>query len=255
MKLKLALVQTILQWENPEANRAHFEQLLQDVNADVVVLPETFSTGFSMAPAHCSEPHLGETVQWMLAQAKRLNAALTGSIITASQSNYYNRMYWVTPDGEIAFYDKRHLFTLAGEQKTFTAGVEKKLVEFRGFTICLQVCYDLRFPAFVRNQEDYDGIIYVANWPKPRMHAWDSLLMARAIENMSYVAAVNRTGEDGSGMPYVGHSQSIDPMGVYLLAPTEQTTGIHYVEWDKQYLTEQRKRFNFLNDRDTIRVE
>lgn len=255
MKLRLALVQTPLVWENPVANRSQFDHLLKQLEqADVVVLPETFTTGFSMQPQDCAEPHLGPTVEWMKSQATRLNAAICGSVITVENERYYNRLYWVTPDGAVDYYDKRHLFTLAGEEKKFSQGMAKKIVDFRGFKLCLQVCYDLRFPVFVRNQEGYDGIIYVANWPKPRMHAWDSLLKARAIENMCYVAAVNRTGTDASNMPYIGHSQSIDPMGEYVVPPFEDTQRVESVEWDKAYIQQQRNRFRFLNDQDAFTV-
>jgi predicted amidohydrolase len=212
-----------------------------------------FTTAFSMAPEPLAETMDGETVSWMKSVAKAKNAAITGSIIITENGNYYNRLLFVFPSGEIKSYDKRHLFTLSGENKTYTPGKERLVVDYKGWKICLLICYDLRFPVFSRNTEDYELLIYVANWPKPRINAWDILLKARAIENMSYVIGVNRIGNDENGHEYIGHSQVIDGLGNPICEPSE-TEGIFMAELNKQELIELRKKFSFLDDRDHFTV-
>ena len=252
--MKILLLQSSLVWENPKLNRQHFqEKINESVGVDLIVLPEMFSTGFTMNPKYIAETMQGETVLWMKHLAKFKNAALTGSLVIEENGKYYNRLLFVFPSGEIKHYDKRHLFTLAGEDKIFTSGNEKLIVNFNDWKICLLVCYDLRFPVFSRNTEDYDALIYVANWPESRIFAWDSLLKARAIENISYVIGVNRVGEDANENRYNGHSQVIDCLGNYIIAPSEEEN-VFSAELDKKALLETRQKFGFLNDRDSFTV-
>jgi omega-amidase len=253
-RMKISLIQTSLAWEDAAANRDNFTKLVDGIAAtDLIVLPEMFSTGFSMNPKAVAETTQGETVAWMVATAKAKNAAITGSLVIEEDGRYYNRLFFVYPDGEIKTYNKRHLFTYADEDKFYTPGTEKLIVDYKGFKICPLVCYDLRFPVFSRNAEGYDVLLYVANWPLVRTTAWDTLLRARAIENLSYTIGVNRTGEDGNGHAYIGHSQAVDALGNYLLEPVE-TEGVFTVALDKEALDATRKRFSFLNDRDEFKI-
>ena len=253
--MKIALLQTALSWENPNENRKNLEEKIHSIPEaiDLIVLPEMFTSGFTMNPKNCAETMQGATIFWLLALAKEKNAAITGSLVIEENGNYYNRLVFVFPNGEIQHYDKRHLFTLAGEDKTYTAGTKKLIVEYKGFKICPLICYDLRFPVFARNVEDYDVLIYVANWPKPRINAWDILLKARAVENMSYVIGVNRVGLDNNNHEYVGHSQAIDFLGNCVLEPQE-TEEIFIVTLDKDAMLETRKKLNFLNDKDDFQI-
>lgn len=253
--MKIAIIQSDLVWENPSANRKFFEEKINTITQDVdlIVLPEMFTTGFTMHPNDVAETMQGETVSGLVALAKAKNVAITGSLVITENGNFYNRLVFIFPSGELQFYDKRHLFSLAGEDKIYTSGKEKLIVDYKGFKICPLICYDLRFPVFARNVENYDVLIYVANWPKPRVNAWDSLLKARAIENMSYVIGVNRTGSDANNHEYLGHSQAVDFLGNYLLEPQE-SQDVFIVELDKQSLLETRAKFNFLNDRDEFKI-
>ena len=253
--MKVALIQSPLFWETPSLNRNYFKEKINSIseNVDLIVLPEMFSTGFTMNPKEVFETMEGETVLWLQSLAKAKNSAITGSLIIKEDGNFYNRLVFVFPSGEIQFYDKRHLFTLAGEDKIYTSGRKKLIVEFKGFKICLLICYDLRFPVFSRNKEDYDVLIYVANWPKLRINAWDSLLKARAIENMCYTIGVNRIGFDATNLEYNGHSQSIDFFGNYLIEPQENEE-VYYTTLHKSNLVEFREKFGFLNDRDAFTV-
>jgi omega-amidase len=175
-------------------------------------------------------------------------------LVIKEDGKYYNRLLFVLPNGEIKTYNKRHLFSYAGEEKFYTAGDEKLIIDYKGFRICPLVCYDLRFPVFARNTEDYDVLLYVANWPRARILAWDTLLRARAIENMSYTIGVNRIGLDGNQHAYTGHSQIIDALGNYIVEPFEQENVIT-IKLDKQALIDTRKKFAFLNDRDSFKIE
>ncbi len=254
--MKIAIIQSELVWENPEANRKYFEQEIQAIQEDVnlMVLPEMFTTGFTMNPLVVAETMQGETVAWLQTLAKAKNAAITGSVVIKENSSCYNRLLFVFPSGEVQYYDKRHLFTLAGEEKVYTPGKQKLIVDYLGWKICPLVCYDLRFPVFSRNVEQYDLLLYVANWPQKRIAAWDVLLRARAIENMSYVLGVNRIGTDDNAHFYTGHSQAVDFLGNYLLEP-QQKAGAFIVEIDKEKLLETRKRLGFLNDRDAFVIK
>ena len=254
--MQVLLIQAPLVWENPKLNRNYFDERIYAIseNIDLIVLPEMFTTGFTMNPSTVSETMQGETVLWLQSLAKAKNCAITGSVVIKEKGNFYNRMLFVFPSGEIQYYAKRHLFTLAGEEKVYTAGTQKLIVEYLGWKICPLVCYDLRFPVFSRNVEDYDLLIYVASWPKVRTTAWDALLRARAIENVSYVVGVNRMGEDASGHAYIGHSQVVDYLGEYIVEPQENEA-IFMTKLDKSKLMEMRKKFAFLNDKDAFELK
>lgn len=254
--MKAALIQTALHWENPNKNRSYLNEKINSISqyVDLIVLPEMFASGFTMNPKNVAETMQGETIFWLKKTAKEKNCAITGSLVIEENGNYYNRLVFVFPSGEIQTYDKRHLFTLAGEHKVYTAGTSKLIVDYKGFKICPLICYDLRFPVFSRNVEEYDLLIYVANWPKPRVNAWDILLKARAVENMSYVIGVNRTGSDENSLEYVGHSQAVDFLGNYIQEPQE-TEGVFIVEFDKEKLLETRSRLAFLDDKDSFTLQ
>jgi len=254
--MKIALIQSSLFWENPTANRNHFEEKINAITekVDLIVLPEMFMTGFTMNPNNLAETMQGETILWLQSLAKAQNSAITGSLVIKENNNFYNRLLFVFPSGEIQFYDKRHLFTLAGEDKIYTSGKEKLIVEYLGWKICPLVCYDLRFPVFARNVEDYDLLIYVANWPKQRINAWDILLKARSVENMCYAIGVNRIGFDNNNFEHIGHSQAVDYLGNYVLEPQE-IEGVFIVGLNKEKLLETRKKLGFLNDSDSFELK
>ena len=249
--MNVALIQTDIIWENPSENRKNLEEKIKALNEsiDLIVFPEMFTSGFTMHPNLVAETMNGVTVLWLKNIAKTKNCAITGSLVIVENGNLYNRMVFVFPNGEIQHYDKKHLFTLAGEDKIYTSGKEKVIVNYKDFKICLQVCYDLRFPVFSRNTENYDLLIYVANWPKVRTNAWDILLKARAVENVSYVIGVNRIGTDNNNFEYIGHSQIIDELGHFILKPTENE-GVFIADFDKNKMLETRNKLNFLDDRD-----
>lgn len=249
--MKVALIQTNIIWENPSENRKILEEKIQTLkeSVDLILLPEMFTSGFTMHPNLVAETMNGATILWLKEIAKAKNCAITGSLVVTENDNFYNRMVFVFPDGEIQYYDKKHLFTLAGEDKIYTSGKEKVIVNYKGWKICLQVCYDLRFPVFSRNTENYDVLIYVASWPKVRTNAWDILLKARAVENLSYAIGVNRIGTDNNNFEYIGHSQIIDELGNYIIEPTEKE-GIFIADLDKNKILETRNKLNFLNDKD-----
>ena len=253
--MKIALIQTHLIWENALENRSHLAQkitgFMEDV--DLIVLPEMFSTGFTMHPKHVAETMQGETIAWLQHLAEAKNCAITGSLVIEENGNFYNRLVFVFPDGKMQHYDKRHLFSLAGEEKEYTSGTKKLIVDYRGWKISPLICYDLRFPVYSRNSEDYDLLIYVANWPKARANAWNSLLKARAIENMSYTIGVNRIGIDENKNHYSGDSQVVDSMGNYVLEP-QQSDKVFIVELDKNTQNRNRKKFGFLNDADNFQI-
>lgn len=252
--LNVAVIQVDLSWENSIKNRSIFSEKIEKLQDDVdlIVLPEMFSTGFSMNAENLAEPAQGPTFQWMQKIAKDREVAVTGSLITRENNNYYNRLYFVFPDGSFKKYDKRHTFTLAKENLTYTAGKERLIVEYKGWRICPLICYDLRFPVWARNTEDYDLLIYVANWPETRIHAWDILLQARAIENMSYCVGVNRTGPDGNDYQYNGHTAVYDCLGKTLFANNREIEFMEVVTLDKTYLNETRDKLKFLQDRDSF---
>lgn len=254
--MKVTLIQSPLIWESPKQNRNYFEEKINSIseNTDLIILPEMFKTGFTMSPVNVAETMQGETITWLKALAKAQKSAITGSLVIEENNKFYNRMVFVFPSGEIQCYDKKHLFTLAGEDKVYTSGNQKVIVNYLDWKICLQVCYDLRFPVFSRNSEDYDLLIYVASWPKTRINAWDALLKARAIENMSYAIGVNRIGEDDNGYQYTGHSQVVDYLGEYVVEPNE-SENIFTADLDKQKMKSTRLKLGFLNDRDDFEIK
>lgn len=255
-KLKIALIQADLVWENINNNLKQFEGKILEVTAevDLFILPEMFSTGFTMNAVKLAESSNGITLKWMKRMAKEKNAALTGSVITKDNDEFYNRLYFVFPDGTYKHYDKRHTFTLAKEDETYSAGKDRLLIEFKGWKICPLICYDLRFPVWARNTVDYDLLIFVANWPKTRILAWDVLLQARAIENMAYCVGVNRTGLDGNKYEYIGHSAIYDALGAPL-CKLEEGEFTEIVTLEKHSLQETRNKLKFLQDRDKFTLK
>jgi omega-amidase len=254
--LTITTIQTKLFWEDKRANLQMLEEKITSLSAktEIVVLPEMFSTGFSMQPQLFAEDMEGETVEWMKRISSENNIILTGSIIATENSNYFNRLIWMLPNGQFGHYDKRHLFAYAGEHEHYAAGNKRLIASVKGWKINLQVCYDLRFPVWSRQQTqegkpEYDLLIYVANWPEKRSHAWKTLLCARAIENQCYVIGVNRVGNDGNDIYHSGNTLVIDPLGqvLYHMADEED---INTITLSKEKLEEVRSRFPFLNDAD-----
>lgn len=255
MDLHLTLVQPDLAWEDPGRNREQIGNMLGEVggNTDLIILPETFATGFSMNARAMAETMEGPTVQWMYRKAETLNAVVCGSLIISDGGKYYNRMVWMRPDGSYAYYNKRHRFSMAGEDKVFEAGSERVVATLKGWRVLLQICYDLRFPVWGRNHGDYDVYLNVANWPQPRNNAWKSLLKARAIENQAYAIGVNRFGTDGNGTYHTGDSAVIDPMGE-VLAAIPELAGTVSARLSYNYLQEIRQKLPFLDDRDSFTI-
>jgi predicted amidohydrolase len=253
--LNIALVQTTLVWHDCKANHAHFEELLEQAQgADLVILPEMFTTGFSMDSETLAEPENGVTSKWLLAQAKRINAVVTGSIIVrAADGSHRNRLLWARPDGELLHYDKRHLFRMAGEHEHYSPGECQVQFELKGWRIRPLICYDLRFPVWSRGAQDTDLLLYTANWPGARRQHWNRLLPARAIENLCYAAAVNRIGTDGKGFAYTGDSQVLDFQGESLLNIGE-ADGVFHVSLSAESLSAYRHKFPAYLDADTFEI-
>jgi len=254
--LTFALIQSDLVWENPQANLLHFEQLLNSLtkSVDVIVLPEMFTTGFSMSSESLAEKVNGSTVDWMKLFAEKKDAVIVGSIIICDDNRYYNRLHWVCPDGTVSYYDKKHLFSLANENKHYESGTKRLIIEYKGWKFCPLICYDLRFPIWSRNDCDYDCLIYIANWPSARIGAWSILLKARAIENQCYVLGVNRIGMDGSGINYNGGTVAIDAKGQILTSVENESSGIAIFEVDKESQRKFREKFPVLLDRDDFEL-
>jgi len=250
--LNIALIQTNLYWEDPVSNRKMFEEKIAGIpdEVDLIVLPEMFTTGFTMKPEKIALSESEGTLNWMKQMAQQHKTALVGSIIFQENGKFFNRLYFASSEGEIEAYDKKHTFTLAGEDEVYEAGKKKLIFEYKGFKICPMVCYDLRFPVWSRNTEDYDVLIYVANWPKKRINAWDTLLKARAIENMAYCIGVNRTGKDGLDFEYTGHSAVYDVLGEPLAFSENEE--ILYASLNKEHIDSNRKKLRFLEDRDSF---
>lgn len=256
-KLKVALIQSDLVWENPSENRKNFEVKINNLSTDIdlIILPEMFTTGFTIKPKNVAEPMNGSTVIWMQKLAREKQCAITGSVIIKENNQFFNRLLFVHPSGKIDFYDKKHAFSLAGEHEIYSSGNKKVLIDYKGWKICPLICYDLRFPIWTRNTENYDLLLYVASWPKMRIDAWDALLKARAIENMSYTIGVNRVGFDANGYQYNGNSAAYDAMG-NCLAKNELGEEISLIiELDKEFQNKVRKKFRFLEDRDLFSFE
>jgi predicted amidohydrolase len=253
--LRVTTIQTSLHWENIPANLDMFSTKLEGLagQTDLVILPEMFTTGFSMDAAKLAEGMDGQTIRWLQKQSAALDAVVAGSFIARENGQFFNRFVWMQPDGNFQAYDKRHLFTLAGEHKIFSAGREKIVAQWKGWKACPLICYDLRFPVWSRNVEDYDLMIYVANWPTARSHHWRGLLLARAIENQAYVAGVNRIGTDGAGLQYSGDTSLIDFSGAIL----HQVSGVEDISTktiSKSSLQDYRKKLHFLSDMDKFKV-
>jgi predicted amidohydrolase len=255
-KLVVIGIQTDLQWENPKQNCSFFEEKIKNIDSsiDIVVLPEMFASGFSMNAHKNSETLDGETISWMKSIAKKNNFAICGSLALKENKQFYNRFVFVHPSGKIDFYNKRHTFTLAGEDKIYTSGNKQKIILFRGWKIYPQICYDLRFPVWTRNTLNYDLLIYVANWPSKRNLAWKTLLKARAIENMTYTIGVNRIGTDGNNLTYTGDSMIVDYLGETVSDLPEGKVGIITTTLEKENQDLIRKKLGFLNDKDQFEI-
>jgi omega-amidase len=263
--LTITGIQSNLHWEDKKANLQMFEEKILSITqpTEIVVLPEMFSTGFSMQPERLAETMDGETVLWMKQVAAKRKIILTGSVIMEENGNYYNRLVWVLPNGQTGHYDKRHLFAYADEDQHYTRGEKRLIASVKGWKINLFVCYDLRFPVWSRQaspltrgeQEplEYDVLVYVANWPERRVHAWTTLLRARAIENQCYVVGVNRTGDDGNKIHYTGESMAIDPMGEILYHKKDEED-IFTITLEKSVLEKTREKFPFWRDADQFRI-
>jgi len=254
--LSITTIQTNLIWEDKAANLYALEQKINSIQdpTEIVVLPEMFSTGFSMQPSLFAETMEGETLNWMKKVSTQNKIILTGSIIIEEDGKYYNRLIWMLPNGEYGYYDKRHLFAFGQEDKFYNAGNKRLIAQVKGFKINLQVCYDLRFPVWARQQNksggmEYDVLIYIANWPEKRSHAWKTLLCARAIENQCYVVGVNRVGTDGNNIYHSGNSLVIDPLGQVLYHMSDDED-VNTVTISKDYLNEVREKFPFWKDGD-----
>ena len=256
-ELKIALIQADLVWENPDQNRVNLESHIESINdpVDLIILPEMFTTGFTMNPKGLAESMDGKTVNWMKDLAQRKQSALIGSTIIREKGLYFNRLLFVHPDGAIDTYDKKHTFTLAGEHTVYESGKENKIINYLGWSIKPLICYDLRFPVWARNLEDYDIVLYVANWPHVRISAWDALLKARAIENMSFSIGVNRVGLDGNGHEYPGHSAVYDVLGQRLDDIPSHKEAIGIITLNKSHISKYRNKLGFLKDRDNFNLE
>lgn len=255
--LNVSIIQTELTWENPKVNFEHFDELINaiELDTDLIILPEMFPTGFSMNAENLYDEPEGKTLEWMRNHAKVKQSAITGSAIIKDQNKYFNRLFFVEPSGKYHTYDKRHLFTLAGEEKYYSPGQDKLIVDYKGWKICPLVCYDLRFPVWIRNGEDYDLLIFVANWPEMRVKAWDSLLQARAIENMVYTIGLNRVGKDGNGYPHNGHSAIYDALGEKITTDLYENAFVETKTLSHKNLTKTREKFGFLRDRDEFEIK
>lgn len=253
--LNISLVQSRLAWHDPAGNRRHFEDIIrhQADKADLVVLPEMFTTGFTMDPEACAETMEGETVGWLRALTDETGLSLCGSVVIQEQGAFYNRLLWVTPDNEVDWYDKRHLFRMVGEHEHYSPGTRRPIFRLGEWRICALVCYDLRFPVWSRGINAFDLILYVANWPAPRRSAWKVLLPARGVENLCYFAGVNRVGSDGAGIDYAGDTMVGDFLGNTLahLEDEEQTIT---VTLDGEKLVRYRDKFPAWKDADDFRV-
>lgn len=252
--LQLCLVQFDPLWEKPAENLKRLDILLKSEKGDLFILPETFTTGFIEDPKNLGESMDGLTVRWMMNLAKKKQALVIGSLVVLEDDKHYNRMIWAYPDGEIKYYDKAHLFAFGGESKHFTAGLDRKIFEYKGWRFMPQVCYDLRFPVWGRNTNDYDILINVASWPSIRSFAWRQLLIARAIENQAYVVGVSRVGMDGNGIEHNGLSAVINFDGETLLEVRDREMIVNY-RLMHEPLYRFRRKFPFLKDRDSFEFE
>ncbi|MBT3622236.1 MAG: amidohydrolase [Flavobacteriales bacterium] len=254
--LNITLIQSQLFWENVEKNLAHFEQLISAIsNTDIILLPEMFNTAFCPKSNHLAETMDGKTVSWMKEISEKKACAIAGTLMVKEGEKVFNRLVWISKNGDIHTYDKHHLFSLIKEEIYIAKGEGRLIIEEEGWKICPLICYDLRFPVFSRNDVDYDVLIYLANWPVKRIDAWDTLLKARSIENQCYTIGVNRVGEDGNQIPFNGHSKVFDAFGKELLSATENNEEILQIEISLDDLKLKRRQMNFLQDRDDFTLQ
>jgi omega-amidase len=259
--LKISLIQSDLAWENPIQNLTIFDEKIAGIsdNPDIIILPETFNTGFSIKPEKYAETMEGSTIKWMQQKAKEKNAVIVGSLLINDKGQFFNRIVWMQPDGNSFTYDKRHLFRMSDEFKLLNGGNERTIINYKGWNINLLICYDLRFPIWSKNtytagKYEFDLMIYVANWPAARSYIWQTLLRARAIENQSYIVGVNRIGTDGADTKYTGDSMIIDPMGNILLQANPEVEEIHSLKLSKNFLEEFRNKFTVGLDWDEFSI-
>lgn len=257
--LDLTLIQADPSWENARGNLAALDGIIRTLpeTTEIVLLPEMFSTGFTMDAGALAQPMTGDTVSWMSRTARERNIILTGSVIISEEERFYNRLLWVLPNGTIGQYDKRHLFAYAGEDAVYTPGHKRLIAQAKGWKICVSICYDLRFPVWLRQpaapEQRYDLLICVANWPRSRADAWTALLRARAIENQCFTAGVNRTGTDGNGILYAGGSCVFGPGGEALLLAKDKEEALRCT-LKKERISEIRQQFPFLDDADQFSI-
>lgn len=253
--LKIAIVQTSLHWEDIQKNLLMFDEKLKNISdTDLIILPEMFNTGFTMNPNQLAENMDGKTINWMKEQANRKQCSILASMIVEENGNYYNRAIYVNKKLELEYYDKRHLFRMAGEHEVYSKGNTRKIVLLNSWRLNINICYDLRFPVWTRFKDDFDAIVYVANWPDKRIKHWQALLKARAIENLSYVVGVNRVGRDGNDFYYSGCSSVLDPKGDSIIEIADGKEAIKYVSLVKKELEDTRNRFGFLKDKDQFEL-
>lgn len=257
--LKVTIIQASLFWESVDKNLNQFSQKINALSepTDLIVLPEMFTTGFSMNPGKLAEPMTGQTVKWMKELAYKKQCVITGSFICEEAGKYYNRLLWVNPDGTYSKYDKRHLFSMGNEHEFYTGGGERLIVTLKGWKICPLICYDLRFPVWARNTKTlpYDVLVYVANWPEVRSHPWKTLLLARAIENQCYVIGVNRIGNDGKDIAHSGDSAVINPKGEIIIHLKKGEEATETVVLSGTGITEFRKNFPAIVDADEFEIK
>ena len=260
--LKVSIIQTSLFWENKEQNLKLITQQIEAIKSkpDLIVLPEMFNTGFSMLPKKLAEPEIGPTLKWMQIMAAQSGAAIAGSLMVFDQNNYYNRLYFVEPDGSFQSYDKRHLFRMGNEDHHFSPGNKKLIVNYKNWKINFLICYDLRFPVWSKNNYlnqhyDYDLLVVVANWPAVRSHIWEALIRARAIENQAFVVAVNRIGNDGNELAHSGNSNIVDPKGNFLIQNSHNNEMVDTVVLNYNELEDFRNKFKVGLDWDYFSID
>lgn len=255
-QLSITIVQTNLEWENPIKNRAYLSEIINNLNkpTHLIVLPEMFTTGFSMNPWKSAEQMNGKTVRWMTDLAKSRNIHILGSIIIKENRKYFNRLIWMPPDGNYTWYDKHHLFRMEGERDFYTPGNQQLITKIGNWKFKPLICYDLRFPVWIRNRNDYDILVFIANWPEPRKKVWKTLLIARAIENQAYVIGLNRIGLDGREISYSGDSMVINPRGEVISKTVPYEESIETVFLSYQELMDFRQKFPFYLDADEFKI-
>jgi predicted amidohydrolase len=251
--MTITTIQTDIIWENISENLKQYQSKIENLKSDIIILPEMFSTGFTMNPEKIAESMKGSTVNWMKENSKKVNSAICGSTIIKEKNKYYNRFIWVEPSGKVKYYDKKHLFSFAGEDEKYTPGNSKLIIDYKGWRICPLICYDLRFPVWSRNVENYDILIYVANWPSKRKHAWKNLLISRSIENQCYTIGVNRIGSDSNNNLYSGDTSLISALGEILYI-NSHVEDVYTTTLDKNDLIKIRNKFPVLNDKDNFKI-